>query len=275
MHNHLDWLPLAFAGLCAGADGDDDPRLLEPAASCPPTSGRARRTSSISDADRVAGLTTPPPSTTASTSPALPFGASPATGSSRSAGSIPTRGPHEAIEIARARRAAAGRSAGSCRTSATSPSTSSRTSTGTAVRFLGSVGPRRARRGPGRGGRAAAPDRVRRAVRPVGGGVDGLRHAGRRLPARLDAEVVDEGVTGFLVDGRPPRSTPSTGPPRSTAPRAGAAAVDALLGRPHGRRLPHGLRRDPAWSLASASSSAIPEPAARCRRAGRTRSTPS
>ena len=45
---------------------------------------------------------------------------------------------------------------------------------------------RRALPHPGRRRGAAAPDRVRRAVRPVGRRGDGVRHAGRRVPPRLD-----------------------------------------------------------------------------------------
>ena len=103
---------------------------------------------------------------------------------------------------------------------------SSRTSTATRVRYLGSVGARERGRGAGRGRLPAAPDRVRRAVRALGRRVDAVRHAGRRLRPRVDARARSttaspacsrDGVDSAVAGVRARRCA-------STAPRAASAA---------------------------------------------------
>ena len=61
VHNHLDWLPLAFSAALRGADADHRPRLLRGATSCPRTGGRGRTTS------RSRTATGPPTWTTSAT----------------------------------------------------------------------------------------------------------------------------------------------------------------------------------------------------------------
>ena len=91
VHNHLDWLPLAFDAARAGADGDDHPRLLR--------RGHPSRLHAVALGVRRdlrlrplrRRLTMPRPSITASTSTMLPYRASPVTSLSRSGASILTR----------------------------------------------------------------------------------------------------------------------------------------------------------------------------------------
>ena len=72
---------------------------------------------------------------------------------------------------------------------------------GDRVRFVGAVGPEERSELLGGARRAAAPDRLRRAIRVQRRRGDGLRHAGDRVPARLDAGA-DRATAapGFLVD---------------------------------------------------------------------------
>ena len=128
-----------------------------------------------------------PPCTTASTCPGWPVATRRRTTIWwRSAGSTRTRRPPTPSR-------SPGGSGGHCssadrsRTRRTSPSGSRPHVDGDPVRYLGNVGGRGAGPGAGPGGRAAAPARLRRAVRAVRGRGDGLRHAGGRLPARRAA----------------------------------------------------------------------------------------
>ena len=145
IHNHLDWLPLAFAGPVRGADGHHGPRLL--LAADPARLLRSRSAFvSISDADRAAALRL--------RRHRLPRrrrrGAAVLRHARRrarraSAASTPTRGPPR-----RSRSPAPPGGgwccAGWCRTSATSPRRSSRTSTATGCATSARSGPRSAPR---------------------------------------------------------------------------------------------------------------------------------
>ena len=76
---------------------------------------------------------------------------------------------------------------------------------------------------------AAVPDRLARAVRPGDDRGHGVRHAGDRLPRGSVPEVIEHGVTGFIVDER------GRGEPRSAQahlePPAGAPAFRASASR--------------------------------------------
>ena len=188
IHNSFDFLPLTYSGARRHADADDDPRLLVAARSCRCTSAttRAPRYVAISDADRH---------------PSLDYVATIHHGIDTDGFALelavgayllffgrihPDKGTVEAIDVAEqlglplviagivqdqrllrgAGRAADRRRAG-------------------ALHRSGRAG--RARRGARRRPRAAAPDRVRRAVRVQRRRGDGLRHARDRVPPGLDA----------------------------------------------------------------------------------------
>ena len=91
--------------------------------------------------------------------------------------------------------------------------------------------------GAGRG--AAAPDPVRRAVRALGGRVDGLRDAGGRVPEGLDAGSGRRGRD--RTPGRRRRRGGRRGRRdrgRSTGRGCAARARERFCGGPDGRRLP-------------------------------------
>ena len=71
---------------------------------------------------------------------------------------------------------------------------------GDRITYLGAVGGDERVRTLGAAARAVAPHPFRRAVRPIGDRGDGVRDAGDRVQPRLDAELIEHGVTGFLVD---------------------------------------------------------------------------
>ena len=160
IHNHLDWLPLALSGARRGADGDDDPRVLLARGSCPPTSARRSAFVSISDSDRVARARLRrdrPPRRRHDRAAVLR--ARPATGSSASAASTPTRAPRRRSRSpARAERPLV--LCGPVQDERYFAEEVEPHIDGDRVRYLGSVGPRRARRGPRRG-RAACCTRSR------------------------------------------------------------------------------------------------------------------
>ena len=184
VHNHLDWLPLAFgeharAPMVTTIHGFSGAGIL-------PAYTRSRSAFvAISDSDRYAGLDYAATIHHGIDLRMFPYRA--AGGDYLvSFGRIhPDKGTADAIEIARR----AGRRLVICGivqderyfAEAVEPHVD-----GDQVTFLGSVGPRVPRGRPRRCGGAAAPDLLRRAVRPVRRGGHGVRYPGRRLPARLD-----------------------------------------------------------------------------------------
>ena len=168
--------------------------------------------------------TTSRTSTTASTSPSCRSPRPAATRWSRSAASIPTRAPPTRSR-SRGAPAAGSSSAGSSRTSATSTSRSSRTSTATASIYL-RLGRARAERAEVLGARRRC---CTRSPSPSRSGSPSSRrwpaaHRSSRTERGSMPEVVDDGVTGFLVDGRRRRrSTRSSGRRARPRRRAGAS----------------------------------------------------
>ena len=196
VHNHLDWLPLAFAEHCRApllttVHGFSGPAIL-------PAYARAALALRVDLGRRPrhpSSTTSPRPPRHRPRRAAVPRRRR--QGWSSSAGSTRTRAPHTAIEIARA----AGRPLTDLRHRAGRAvlrrAGARRTSTGTGWATSARSGPHRRAEVLGGSRGAAAPDRVRRAVRAVGGGGDGLRHAGGRLPARLDARGGRRGRDGL------------------------------------------------------------------------------
>ena len=156
----------------------------------------------------------------------------------------PRHGPARAIEIARRAERPLVRLAAPCRTSATSPRRSSPTSTGTVSGPSARSATRSAPRSSGRPAASStpSPSPSRSACRSSS---RCLRDAGRRLLARVDA-----GDRRGRRHRRPRarrRLGRARGPARDALgprhlPSSGRAP---LLRRPHGRRLPRGLRRRP------------------------------
>ena len=153
VHNHLDWLPLAFAAHCRaplvttvhGFSGRGDPARLP--------ARRDPRSSSISDADRAAELDYVATIHHGIDLDALPFSPDGGDGLVAFGRIHPDKGTADAIAIARRGRPTAGASAASCRTSGTSREQVEPHIDGDRVVYLGSVGPARA----GRGARVGAP----------------------------------------------------------------------------------------------------------------------
>ena len=184
------------------------------------------------------GSTTSRTSTTASTARSCRSMRPVVTPSSRSVASTPTRGPPQAIEIA----AAAGRRLVICgivHDEAYFHECVEPRIDGDRVTYLGSVGPRATSRGPRQRGRAPAPGRLRRAVRPVGRRVDDVRHAGDRLRARFDAgdrRRRADRLPRLETSPRPwPLSTRAAGLDRAACR---VVALERFSADPHGRRLP-------------------------------------
>ena len=182
IHNHLDWLPLAFAGLCAApmvttVHGFSSPRIL------PAYQRSGSAFVSISDADRAAGARLRRDRPSRRRHATLPFSATPGEELVCFGRIHPDKGTAQAIEIARG----AERPLVLC-----GPVQDERY-------FAEEVEPHvdgdaRALPRIGRAGGSrptvlgaaslpAAPDRVRRAVRALGRGVDAVRHA-RSSPTR-------------------------------------------------------------------------------------------
>ena len=244
IHNHLDWLPLAFSGLARApivttVHGFSSPKIL------PAYLRSGSAFVSISDADRAPGLDYVATVHHGVDTAALPFSATAGDGLVCFGRIHPDKGTAQAIEIARG----AGRPLVLC-----GPVQDERYFAeeiephvdGDRVRFLGSVGREDRAAVLGSGRLPAAPDRVRRAVRPLRRRVDAVRDAGRRLRSRVDARarrgwrhrrpgrrrrVGDRGRRARR--GLRPRGLPQ----RRRA---------AFLRRPHGRRLRRCLRRPPS-----------------------------
>ena len=214
MHNHLDWLPLAFAEHCRApllttVHGFSGAGIL-PAYAPGPVVATSRSPTPTGPPSS----TTSPRSTTASTSTRCRSPRTAGAGLVAFGRIHPDKGTHTAIEIARR----AGRPLTICGIVQDERYFAEQVAPhidGDRVVFLGSVGPATARRDPGRQRRPAAPDRLRRAVRAVGGGVDGLRHAGGRVPARVHARGRRRGRDGS--PGAHRRRRPSTRSTRSPA----------------------------------------------------------
>ena len=186
VHNNLDWLPLAMSRALPGAACSRPSTASATGGSCPLTSGRRSAFVSISDADRAPNWTTLATVHHGIDVSAWPFERRRAERWSRSAASIRTRRTADAIEIARA----AGRPliiCGPVQDEAYFAEQVAPHIDGDTVRYLGNVGGDRAGPGARPCGGAAAPAGLRRAVRPLRGRGDGLRHAGGRLPTRRDA----------------------------------------------------------------------------------------
>ena len=245
IHNSFDFLPLTYSGLVVHAGADHDPRLLVGARSCRSTSsttGTAPTSPSATPTGTPAS-TTRPRSTTASTPTRSRCTPAPG-GYLLFFGRIhPDKGTAEAIEVA----AGVGLPlviAGIVQDQGYFDERVAPHIDGDRVRYIGAGRARRARRSARRRARAAAPHRLRRAVRLQRGGGDGLRHAGRRLPARLDARADRRRPTGLPRRRRGRRrSPPSTGRRRSTGRRSARTAVARFGARPDGRRVPRGLRK--------------------------------
>ena len=238
VHNHLDWLPLAFSEHCRAPlvttiHGFSDRTIL------PAYQAATSAYVSISDADRVPELDYVATVYHGIDLSRFAFSADRRARTwSSSAGSIPTRAPPRPSRSP----GLAGRRlliAGPVQDQALFRGTRSRRYIDDdRVRYLGSVGPEQRSELLGSRSRPAAPDRVRRAVRALrrrgdGGGTPVVAYARGSMP-----EVVDEGVTGFLVDdvaggsggGRRGRSG-------STGRRCRRVAERPVQRRPHGRRL--------------------------------------
>ena len=76
---------------------------------------------------------------------------------------------------------------------------------------------------PGQCARAAVSDQLARTLRAGHDRGDGLRYAGDRLELRLGSGVIDDGVTGFIVESEEQAlaaiaQVPRTGSPRACAP---------------------------------------------------------
>lgn len=197
VHNHLDWLPLAFAEHC------DAPLLTTvhgfSGAGILPAYARARSAYvSISDADRSADLDYVATVYHGVDLDGLPFSADGGAGLVAFGRIHPDKGTHTAIEIARR----AGRPLTICGivqderyfAEAVAPHVD-----GDRVRYLGSVGPRQ--RGEVLGASAALLHPID-FDEPFGLSVVESMACGTPVVAYRRgsmAEVVDEGVTGFLV----------------------------------------------------------------------------
>ena len=243
IHNHLDWLPLAFSGLARAPlvttiHGFSSPRIL------PAYQRSGSAFVSISDADRVArARLRRRRSTTASTSRRC-------RSRRRSRRRARVLRPHPPRQGHRTRRsrspARAERPLVLCGTVQDERYFAEQVEPhvdGDRVRYLGSVGPAERADVLGAARLPAAPDRVRRAVRALGRRVDGVRHAGRRLRrAGRCRRSSRRASPACWSTASARRSRASSAPRGSTAPRAGSGRRAPLLGRPHGRRLPRRLR---------------------------------
>ena len=172
VHNHLDWLPLALLGALPRAAADHDPRVLRsPDPACVPAQPLGVRVHLRRRPGR------PTWTTAATVHHGIDLAVSPspppaATTWSSSAGSTPTRAPPT-------RSRSPGGPAGACHRRADPGRALLRPLRGASIDgdrvcYLDRSA-RRDARGARWRARAAAPDRLRRAVRAVRGRVDGLR----------------------------------------------------------------------------------------------------
>ncbi len=210
VHNHLDWLPLAFSALCAAPmvttiHGFSNPAIL------PAYRASTSAFVSISDADRVPELSYAATVHHGIDLEALPFSATGGADLVILGRVHPDKGTADAIEIARR----AGRRlliAGIVQDQGYFDELVAPFVDGDAVRYLGSVGP--AERADVLGSALALLHPISFAE-PFGLSVVEAMACGTPViayPRGSMREVVDEGVTGVLVEG----------------PEAAAQAVDAV-----------------------------------------------